>query len=69
VRRLDCPGNADQTLGLKWRNVNFEWNESQFRRVQENKGKHFDATKTEAGMGTIPMRPTLREMFLNWREK
>jgi hypothetical protein len=59
VRRLDCHGtsnrNADQTLGLRWRNFKFERNESQFRRVQENGGKHFDATKTEAGMRTIPM--------------
>jgi integrase len=32
-------------------------------------GKTFDATKTEARTCTIPMGPTLREMFLNWREK
>jgi hypothetical protein len=42
-------------LGLYWRNVTFERNESSFRSVQENEGKRFDATKTEAGTHTIPM--------------
>jgi integrase len=57
-----------EMLGLQWPDIDFERNEIHIRRVQENDGKTFDATKTKAGMRTIPMGATLREMFLKWRE-
>ena len=57
-----------EMLGLLWRDIDFERNEIHVRRVQENDGATFDATKTEAGMRTIPMGATLRDMFLKWRE-
>jgi integrase len=57
-----------EMLGLQWRDIDFERNEIHVRRVQENNGATFEATKTEAGMRTIPMGPTLKAMLLNWRE-
>jgi integrase len=58
-----------EMLGLQWQDIDLERNEIHVRRVQENDGKTFDATKTEAGTCTIRMGPTLREMFLNRRER
>jgi integrase len=57
-----------EMLGLQWRDINFERNEINVCRVQELDGKIFEATKTEAGMRTIPMGAMLREMLLKWRE-
>jgi integrase len=38
-------------------------------RVQESDGKTFEATKTDAGMRTIPMGATLCQMLRDWRER
>jgi integrase len=57
-----------EMLGLQWRDIDFERNEIHIRRVQENDGKTSEKTKTEAGMRTIPIGATLRDMFLKWRE-
>jgi integrase len=58
-----------EMLGLQWRDIDFERNEIHIRRVQENNGKTFEKTKTEAGMRIIPMGTTLRAMLLDWRER
>jgi integrase len=58
-----------EMLGLQWGDIDFDRNEIHIRRVQESDGKTFEATKTEAGMRTIPMGRTLRSLFLNWRER
>jgi integrase len=58
-----------EMLGLQWPDIDFDRNEIHVRRVQENDGAAFEATKTEAGMRTIPMGGTLRAMLLDWRER
>lgn len=58
-----------EMLGLQWQDIDWDRNEIQIRRVQESDGKTFEATKTEAGMRTIPMGATLRAMLLDWRER
>jgi integrase len=58
-----------EMLGLQWRDIDFERNEIHIRRVQEHDGKTFEKTKTEAGMRTIPIGATLRQMLLDWRER
>ena len=60
---------AGEMLGLRWGDIDFERNEIHVRRVQENNGKTFNATKTEAGMRTIPMGATLRDMLLKWGQR
>ena len=40
---------------------------STIRRIQERDGSLTEATKTEAGVRSIPMSSTLREMLLAWR--
>ena len=57
-----------EMLGLQWQDIGWERNEIHIRRVQESDGKTFEATKTDAGMRTIPMGATLRAMLLDWRE-
>jgi integrase len=58
-----------EMLGLQWQDIDFERNEIHVRRVQENDGKTFEKTKTEAGMRTIPIGATLRQMLIDWRER
>jgi integrase len=58
-----------EMLGLQWPDIDFDRNEIDVRRVQENNGTTFDAPKTAAGFRTIPMGPTLRDMFLKWRDR
>jgi integrase len=58
-----------EMLGLQWRDIDFERNEIHVRRVQENDGTTFEATKTDAGIRTIPIGATLRVMLLGWRER
>jgi integrase len=57
-----------EMLGLTWADIDWDRNEIHIRRVQESDGKTFEATKTEAGMRTIPMGATLRDILLDWRE-
>jgi integrase len=58
-----------EMLGLNWADINFDRNEIHVRRVQEHDGKTFEATKTDAGMRTIPMGATLRDLLLDWSER
>jgi len=58
-----------EMLGVTWADIDFDRSELHVRRVQESDGKTFEATKTEAGMRTIPMGATLRAMLVAWRER
>jgi integrase len=58
-----------EMLALTWADIDWDRAEIHIRRVQENDGKTFEATKTEAGMRTIPIGATLRGMLLEWRDR
>lgn len=58
---------VSEQLGLLWEDVDFAANVIHIRRIQERDGSLTEATKTEAGMRSIPMSVTLREMLLAWR--
>jgi|TARA_A100001391_G_scaffold182749_2_gene149492 integrase len=56
-----------EQLGLLWDDVDFVANAVHIRCIQERDGSLTEATKTEAGVRSIPMSATLREMLLAWR--
>jgi integrase len=58
---------VSEQLGLLWEDVDFDANVVHIRRIQERDGSLTEATKTEAGVRSIPMSSTLREMLLAWR--
>src|SRR5690606_15027174 len=56
-----------EQLGLLWEDIDFTANAIHIRRIQERDGSLTESTKTEAGVRSIPMPSTLREMLLAWR--
>lgn len=56
-----------EQLALHWEDVDFERNVITIRRMLERDGTITNFTKTEAGMRTIPMWSSLREMLQEWK--